>query len=35
MMRALHSTPHLFSGFVNKIENQDDLDDDDDDWVIP
>jgi SpoVK/Ycf46/Vps4 family AAA+-type ATPase len=35
MMRALHSTPHLFSGFVNKIENQDDWDNDDDDWVIP
>jgi len=25
----------LFSGFVNKIENQDDWDNDDDDWVIP
>ena len=35
MLQALKSTPHLFSGYVKKIPDDDDWNDDDDDWVIP
>jgi len=34
MTQALKSTPHLFSGYVKKVTDEDDWNDDDD-WVIP
>ena len=34
MLQALKSTPHLFSGYVKQVSDEDDWNDDDD-WVIP
>ena len=34
MLQALKSTPHLFSGYVKRVEDEDDWNGDDD-WVIP